>query len=105
MAEKKSMKRENNTNIKPQEPAEGAFISMEDSYYSSELFSSGEIFKLCEFDESKGPRFRCQTLTFPGDEPILEKIENSVNCTVTNKIITPMPKEGIIMVYVEWEEV
>ena len=80
-------------------------FSSEDAFYNSQ-FESHDIDYNDEplFDDVK-IRTRVQSLTFPGDEPIMEKIMNDPNCTIVNKVITPMPKEGVIMAYIEWEEI
>ena len=85
-------------------PDEDIFSS-EDAFYNSQ-FSNHNIDYNDEpsFDDVK-VRTRVQSLTFPGDEPIMEKIMNDPNCTIINKVITPMPKEGVIMAYIEWEEI
>ena len=44
------------------------------------------------------------TFTMPGDEPMMESIMNDKNSVITNKVITPCPKEGIILIYVEYDK-
>lgn len=50
------------------------------------------------------PYLKTRTFTLPGQEGIIEGIQNNDLITVTRKDIMPCPKEGIIMVYMEYED-
>lgn len=82
---------------------EGAFMSCEDAFYDGQ-FSNHDIDYDEDFSCEPEVRTKVRSLTFPGDEAFMESIMNNKNCTITNKVITPMPKEGIIMAYIEYEE-
>ncbi len=55
---------------------------------------------------SIGGDFKIRTRSFilPGQEAQIDAIHDNDLYTVTQKIVTPMPKEGIIMVYMEYED-
>lgn len=80
-------------------PEEKYIPSSEDTFFENE---SNE-----EYDTplSEGKKMhRVQTLTMPGDEPVMESILNRDTVRVTNRIISPCPKEGIILVLLEYDE-
>lgn len=43
--------------------------------------------------------------TLPGDEHMLNDLMNDELVTIVNKVITPCPKEGIILYLVEYEKI
>lgn len=45
-----------------------------------------------------------RVFTLPGEERLLSEILNDDMIDVTNKIITPCPKEGIILYLIEYED-
>lgn len=45
-----------------------------------------------------------KTYTLPGQEYELEELINEPLVEVTHKVITPCPKEGIILVYIEYDD-
>lgn len=49
-------------------------------------------------------KVRTRVFTLPGEERLIDNIQNNELYVVTNKIVSPMPKEGIIMVYIEYED-
>lgn len=87
-----------NTSASKQGVFDDALISFEDALYEtvdSNDYGVGEkIVKHC-----------VQTFSMPGDEPVMERIINEPSVIVTNKVITPCPKEGIIMVYLEYDKI
>jgi len=49
-------------------------------------------------------RIVTRVYTLPGEERLIDAIHNNPLYVITNKIVTPMPKKGIIMVYLEYED-
>lgn len=47
---------------------------------------------------------KVKTFILPGMESNMEQILNNPNITVTDKVKVPCAKEGIIIVYIEYEE-
>ena len=80
-------------------PEEKYIPSSEDTFFENE--SNGEY----DTPLSEGKKMhRIQTLTMPGDEPVMESILNRDTVRVTNRVISPCPKEGIILVLLEYDE-
>lgn len=52
----------------------------------------------------RGIRRGIRTFTLPGEEELLEEYLNNDLIEVTDKVITPCPKEGIILYLIEYEE-
>lgn len=50
------------------------------------------------------PYIRTRTFTLPGQEAVIESIANNDLTVITRKDLMPCPKEGIIMVYLEYED-
>jgi hypothetical protein len=47
---------------------------------------------------------RIRTFTLPGEEVLIENIENDKDCEIIDKKIIPCPKDAIILVYLEYNE-
>ena len=51
-----------------------------------------------------GVRIGVKVFTLPGEEGLLNNFINKEEIEITNKVITALPKEGIILYLVEYEE-
>jgi hypothetical protein len=51
-----------------------------------------------------GFKLKHRAFQLPGEEGLLDNICNNDMYRVVNKIVTPCPKECIILVYVEYED-
>ena len=45
-----------------------------------------------------------RTFIFPGDEQGYESLANDDSVSIVNKVITPCPKEGMVIYVVEYEQ-
>ena len=99
MAKKKAVKPQTKKGVFDDIPEENDIPSSEDTFFKNE--SEGNY----QNPPLEGKKMhRVQTFTMPGDEPLMEAIENRQTVKVTNKIFSPCPKEGVILVFMEYDE-